>query len=318
MPKIASIIYFLILLGIENIEGRSEEFEICVDSERAINSSLDCTNIKIPDSEGYKCCSMKITFNKESSYNCFALETKYAKNQETLNEYMSLNNISFLFTSIGGKVDIDCGNKLTVSETYNKSSDDFLNCYNNHIHGIENENNCTINDIPDCKCCFVQTSTKKANGKIINDKRCYMIENEYFTKNKNLNNYLLDESNDNLNEYNNTNITITCKNYDTYFFSGFINNNQNPIHSDEKSDIIIEKTENIDTGEDDFINYKSSSKKTGIKAWVIILIIIGCIFCIGIIIIIIVYFKNKKNSNNKKEIDGASTVIHNSSSYSQK
>jgi len=316
MPRIASIIYFLILLGIENIEGRSEEFEVCVDSERIINSSLDCTNIKIADSEGYKCCSMKISFNQESSYNCFALETKYAKNQETLNEYLSLNNISFLFTSIGGKVDIDCGNKLIVSETYNKSSDDYLNCYNNHIHSIENENNCTINDIPDSKCCFVQTSTKNANGKIINDKRCYMIENEYFTKNKNLNNYLLDESNNNLNEYNNTNITITCKNYDTFFFSGFSNNNQNPIPFEEKSNI-IEKTENTDTGEDDFINYKSSSKKNGIKAWVIILIIIGCIFCIGIIIII-VYFKNKKNSNNKKETDGASTAIHNSSSYSQK
>ena len=109
MPKIASIIYFLILLGIENIEGRSEEFEICVDSERAINSSLDCTNIKIPDSEGYKCCSMKITFNQKSSYICFALETKYAKNQEALIEYISSNNISFLFTSMGGKVDIDYG-----------------------------------------------------------------------------------------------------------------------------------------------------------------------------------------------------------------
>ena len=52
---------------------------------------------------------MKITFNQESSYNCFALETKYAKNQETLNGYISSNNISFLFTSMGGKVDIDYG-----------------------------------------------------------------------------------------------------------------------------------------------------------------------------------------------------------------
>ena len=109
MPMVSSIIYFLIILQIENIESRSEEFDICVDLERNINSSLDCTNIKIPDLEEYKCCSMKITFNQESSYNCFALETKYAKNQETLNGYISSNNISFLFTSMGGKVDIDYG-----------------------------------------------------------------------------------------------------------------------------------------------------------------------------------------------------------------
>ena len=329
MPMVSSIIYFLIILQIENIESRIEEFNICVDLERNINSSLECTNIKIPDLEEYKCCSMKIIFNQESSYNCFALETKYAKNQETLNEYISSNNVSFLFTSMGGKVDIDCGYNLTVSETYNKLSDDYLNCYNNHINSIENEYNCTLNDIPDSKCCFVQTSTQKANGKIINDKRCYMIQNEYFSKKKNLNNYLLDESNNNLNEYNNTNITIKCKNYDTFFFSGSHNNIQSPIPSKEKSDIIeisdiieksyiIEKSENIDTSENVFVKSVSSSKKSGIKAWKIILIIIGVIFCIGIIIVIIAYFKNKKKSNIKKGINEVSTVINYSSSNSQK
>ena len=260
---------------------------------------------------------MKITFNQESSYNCFALETKYAKNKETLNEYISSNNISFLFTSMGGKVDIDCGFNFTVSETYNKLSDDYLNCYNNHINSIENEYNCTLNDIPDNKCCFVQTSTKKANGKIINDKRCYIIQNEYFTKNKNLNNYLLDESNNNLNEYNNTNITIKCKNYDIFFFLGSDNNIQSPIPSKEKSDI-IEKSENIDTSENVFVKSESSYNKSGIKAWAIILIIIGVIFCIGIIIVIIAYFKNKKKSNSKKETNEVSTIINYSSSNSQK
>ena len=57
MSMVSSIIYFLIILQIENIESRSEEFDICVDLERNINSSLDCTNIKIPDLEEYKCCS---------------------------------------------------------------------------------------------------------------------------------------------------------------------------------------------------------------------------------------------------------------------
>ena len=144
-----------------------------------------------------------------------------------------------------------------------------------------------------------------------------MIQNEYFTKNKNLNNYLLDESNNNLNEYNNTNITIKCKNYDTFFFLGSDNNIQSQIPSKEKNDI-IEKSENIDTSENVFVKSESSYKKSGIKAWAIILIIIGVIFCIGIIIVIIEYFKNKKKSNTEKETNEVSNIINYSSSNSQK
>ena len=70
-------IYFLILLQIKNIKGRSEEFNECINLERTIIAPSDCTDIKIPDSDGYKCCSMKITYNKDSSYSCFALENKY-------------------------------------------------------------------------------------------------------------------------------------------------------------------------------------------------------------------------------------------------
>ena len=195
------MIYLILLLIITNIEGRSEEFNKCINPEKTIIYASDCTKIQIPDSEGYNCCAMKITFNQDSTYSCLALEKKYTSSQEVLNEYMSKKNISFLFSSVGGKIEIDCGNKLKISEDYKKSSDEYLNCYNNNIKGIENENNCTKNDIPSSegsKCYFEKTSTKNDNGNIVNDKRCNIIQDEYFTKNKNLNNYLLDESNNNL------------------------------------------------------------------------------------------------------------------------
>ena len=154
-------IYILILLHIKNIKGRSEEFYKCINLEKTVSDSSICTNIKIPDSEGYKCCSMKIIFNNNSSYNCFALETKYTINQETLNEYISKRSLASLFSSVGGQMEIECGDNLKFEEKYTKLSDEYLNCYNNHIQGIENENDCIKNNIPigeGSKCCFVETS----------------------------------------------------------------------------------------------------------------------------------------------------------------
>ena len=307
------IIYLIVFLKIKNIEGRSEEFNECVELDKTVYSVSDCTNIKIPDSEGYNCCAMKITFNQDSTYSCLALEKKYTTNQDVLNEYMSKKNISFLFASVGGKIEIDCGNKLKISENYKKFSDEYLNCYNNHIKGIDNENNCTKNDIPaseGSKCCFVETSTKSDNGNIINDKRCYIIQDEYFTHNKNLINYLLDESNNNLDEYNKTNITISCKNYDTFFYSGFDNNLISIGNSD-----IIEKTESFDTSVDTIIKIPSSSSKSGLKAWKIILVILGSIIFIGIIIFIALFClrKKKKESEKKNEISGIEGFQSNSS-----
>ena len=295
------IIYFIFFLQIKNIGGRSEEFNECVDLNKTVYSISDCTNIEIPDSEGYNCCAMKITFNQDTSYSCLALEKKYTINQEVLSEYMSKNNISFLFASVGGKIEIDCGNKLKISENYKKLSGEYLNCYNNHIKGIDNESNCTENDIPiseRSKCCFVETSTKNNIGNIINDKRFYIIQDEYFTKNKSLKNYLLDESNNNLDVYNKTNITILCKNYGTFFYSGF---DQKIKY--EESDIIGE-TENIDSSREMKINIQSSSSKSGLKAWTIILIILGGIIFIGILIFIALscFRKKKKESEKKNEI----------------
>ena len=295
------IIFLIFFLETKNIEGRSEEFNECVDLSKTVYSVSSCTNIKIPESEGYKCCAMKVEFNQDTTYSCLALEEKYTASQETLNEYMSKNNISYLFASVGGKLEIDCGNKLTISENFKKLSDEYLKCYNNHIKGIDNKNNCTENEIPaseGSKCCFVETSTKKDNGNIINDKRCYVIQDEYFTKNKNLKNYLLDESNNNLDEYDNTNITISCKNVDTFFFSGF----DKTIKSDGNSDI-IEKSEIIDSIGSIIINNPSSSSSSGLKAWSIILIFLGAFIVLGIIIFIILFcFRMKKSESDKREI----------------
>ena len=71
------IMFSLILSQMQKIEGRSEEFNQCVNLENPVVSSSDCTNIKIPEYEGYKCCSMKITFNNESTYSCLTIENKY-------------------------------------------------------------------------------------------------------------------------------------------------------------------------------------------------------------------------------------------------
>ena len=291
------IIYYLIFLQIKNIEGRSEEFNECVNVEKTVNSISKCTNIKIPDSEGYKCCSMKITFNQDSSYSCIALENKYTTSQEILNNYISKTNISSLFASIGGKMEIDCGNKLKIEENYKKLSDEYLNCYNNHIKGIENKNYCTNNDIPSSegsKCCFVETSSKSQTGNIINDKRCYIIQDEYFTENKNLKNFLLDESNNNLDEYNNVNITINCKNYGIFFYSGFDKSIKNTYSSDN-----IQETEIIDETRDFQTLRPKPLEESGIKAWVIILIILGAIIFIGIIILIVFLYLRRNKKINK-------------------
>ena len=284
------IIYLLILSQIKKIKGRSEEFYECINLEKTVTDSSNCINIKIPDSDGYKCCSMKITYNKDSSYSCFALENKYTTNQEVLNEYITKRNISSLFNLYGGEMEINCGNNLKIEENYKKLSDEYLNCYNNHIKGTANENDCILNDIPEeegSKCCFVETSTKNKIGNIINDKRCYMVQDKYFTNNKNLSNFLLDESKSNsLDEINNINITINCKNYETFYLSSLNETNEmNDIDEYNENNYIV----------------SSLKKKSKLKIWVIILIIVVCVVLIGIIFVIINCRKRKKNNRIKEK-----------------
>ena len=290
-------IYFLFLFQIKKLKGRSDEFNECINLSKTITDPSDCLSIKIPDNDGYKCCSMKITYNNNSSYSCFALETNYTTNQTVLNKYISEINISSLFNSYGGEMEINCGDNLKIEENYKKLSDEYLNCYNNHIKGIENENNCTNNDIPSSegsKCCFVETSSKSQTGNIINDKRCYIIQDKYFTENKNLKNFLLDESNNNLDEYNNVNITINCKNYGIFFYSGFDKSIKNTYSSDN-----IQETEIIDETRDFQTLRPKPLEESGIKAWVIILIILGAIIFIGIIILIVFLYLRRNKKINK-------------------
>ena len=279
-------IYFLFLFQIKKLKGRSDEFNECINLSKTITDPSNCLNIKIPDDDGYKCCSMKITYNNNSSYSCFALETDHTTNQTVLNKYISDINISSLFNSYGGEMEINCGDNLKIEENYKKLSDEYLNCYNNHIKGIENENDCISNEIPEgSKCCFVETTQKKI-GNIINDKRCYVIQEKYFSDNKNLSNYLLDESkSEDLNEINDININIICNNQKY--------NLSNLNLSNEINDVDDEKNENNENNENDENDENSKNdendkndKKKKVKPWIIIVIIISIILFIGIIIII--------------------------------
>ena len=95
-----------------------------------------------------------------------------------------------------------------------------------------------------------------------------MIKDKYFTKDKNLSNYLLDESNVNyLDEIVNTNITINCKNYDTFFFKG-----------PKQKKIKQNKNNEDDDNNGGNANSSSSNIESRLKIWTIILLIIGCIF----------------------------------------
>ena len=312
------IFYLIISIHFVELKERSEEFNECINLERHIISPSDCLNINIPSSEGYKCCSMKITYNNESSYSCLALENKFTTNKGVLSEYLSQRDISFLFASFGGQIEIECSNNLKTSENYRKLSNEYLSCYNNHIKGIENENDCFQYDIPvadGSKCCFVETAVEYNDGNFISDKRCYMIEDEYFTKNKNLNNYLLDKSNlKNLDDVINTNVTIHCKNSDPFFFSGINNNIKYSLQSNLISDNNIYFENNDSSISSDYVENSEKikkeplpqKKKSGEKAWVIILIILVALIIIGIIVTLIIclYCRKKKElSTLNKNID---------------
>ena len=180
-------ISFIISLFFNNIHSKSEDYYFCLDPEKKINSDDICQLLNIPASDGYKCCTMAIKYGKETSYNCIAIQTEYTKNQQTLNEYISKRNLDYLFTSSGGEFIINCGSPLVVQKDYKKYSEPFLNCYDYHLQGVENKSYCYENDIPEdegSKCCFLEKNTKNNNGNIINDKRCYIIDETYLSDKK--------------------------------------------------------------------------------------------------------------------------------------
>ena len=100
---------------------------------------------------------------------------------------MSNNSLASLFGPKGGQMEIDCGKNIKSTQNYGKMSDEYLNCYKNHMNGADNENDCQKYDIPEnekSKCCFLESLQQDNEGNIINDKRCYIINDEYLTKEK--------------------------------------------------------------------------------------------------------------------------------------
>lgn len=287
-------IYILILLYINQIKGLSEEYYKCIDPDIEVVSPSVCTSIIIPKNEGYKCCSMKVRYKNTISYKCLPIENQFTSSQKLLDEYIFNKSLAFLFTDTGGNMEIECPNSMKAAKEYNKLSDDFLSCYDNYIKGVQNENDCIKNDFSTeetGKCCFLEKFQNHNNGVDINDKRCFIIQDKYFTQEKNFTNFLLEKSNieSMAKIINTTNFTIKCEGYPTFFFPDKLKNN-NKLNS--SLDIVNGTTE----------MYKESG---GIKKWKIIIIII-CICCVilitAIIFAIIFVYRKRRESLNPKTI----------------
>ena len=277
---------------------------------------------------------MQITFNGNISRSCLTVETNYTTSKEILEEYISQKGLGAFFIKQGGQVEIDCGDNLTINENYIQFSDEFLNCFDGNKNGANDENDCINYDIPEnetCKCCFVEVAKLNKSGILENDKRCYIISNLYFTKEKNMREFLLDQSNvKSLNDINDTNVTIRCKNYNTFYYisnqnysnqiypiseysltyiTSQITSNTDYISKNENSEIIktdiTTNNENKNNGGNFNIKEKSS------KTWLIILIsIISC--AVVIVIIVLIVCKLKKNNNINKAEDNSEKEIQNS------
>ena len=312
---------FLILLEyLKQLKGFSEEYYECLDSDKTISSHSGCTSIEIPENEGYKCCSTKVSYKAEVFYNCFPIKSIYTTSKDQLYEYISKSNLAFLFGDTGGELEIACPNGIVTTENYEKLSEEYLSCYDSHKKGVNNESDCTKNEIPTregSKCCFLESSQINNNGTIIDDKRCYIIQDEYFTK-KNFNNYLLDESNiQSLDQIINTNITIKCKNLDTFSFPVSSKSTSN-IEIDDDQEKPSKSTSNIEIDDDQTKPSKSFSSieiddekktepesqkgKSKVKTWEIVLIIVvGLIFLVGIGLLIFWLYRKKSIGQNEEK-----------------
>jgi hypothetical protein len=208
-------------------------------------------------------------------------------------------SLSSLFATVGGQMEIDCGTGMKVTENYEKVSDEIMGCYFSHINGAENKNECYNNDIlakDNSKCCFIETSKIIDYGNVINDKRCYIIQNEYFTKEKNYSDYLLDASdNTNLNQIINTNITINCKNYAPFFYQG--------LRDDSKIKYYIPPDDNPTTDTTQISSNKNQS--SGLQGWVIaVIVLLVVIFICGLIIFVICITKKRSISTRNGGVGG--------------
>ena len=287
------LLYLISLLNVQSLNENSKEFFECINPEKIAYSSSECTSIKIPDSEDFKCCSMKIELDDNTTYNCFAIENEYTKNKTILNEYIANRSLFSLFGINGGQMKIECGNDINSIINYEKISNEYSNCYQSHINGVDNENDCHKYNIPEkekSQCCFMETQQIDDIGNIINEKRCYIIQDDYLNNKYNLNQYLLDKTNKkSLKEIKNVNITIKCKNHDVFEFKG-------EIEDIKRKDDVSSDIENTDKQKEPVIFYPTNRKKdSGLSAGAIVGIIIACIvFLAGGVILIIYCIRKRK------------------------
>ena len=71
--SIQNFLFYILLLYSQEIQYYSNEFYTCINPDKKVKSPSECYSMKINGTDGYECCSMKITFNNISSYNCFAI-----------------------------------------------------------------------------------------------------------------------------------------------------------------------------------------------------------------------------------------------------
>ena len=130
--------FLILLLYLKQLKGFSEEYYECLDSDKNVNYNSDYTSIKIPEYEGYKCCSTKVSYETKIFNNCIPIENKYTISQELLYEYISTRNLASLFGDTGGQIEIECPNEMKATENYEKLSDEYLKCYDSHKKGVNN------------------------------------------------------------------------------------------------------------------------------------------------------------------------------------
>ena len=234
---------------------------------------------------------MEIKVNKNNSITCFALENKYTQNKAILDEYLTNRSFTSLFGINGSEIEIKCG-EIISNQVNKKKSDEYTNCFNANLNGVKNENDCHKYNIPENekgKCCYIETQQITEEGNIINDKRCYIIQDGYFSKEYNLNNYLLDQTNyKNLDQIKNINITINCKNQDIFYFQGKIDKEINLTSTDINS--------NDDNQNENFpINYPGRKKSSGLSAGAIVgIVIAGVVVAVGATILTIYCVRKNK------------------------
>ena len=322
MKKAIIFLDLILLVNVKGLNIYSNEFLECINPEKKVYSSYECTSIKIPDSDGYKCCSMEIEFDDNTTYNCFALENEYANNRTILNEYIANRSLFSLFGANGGQMKIECENGINSTINYEKISDEYSNCYQSHINGVDNENDCHKYNIPEkekSQCCFMETQQRDDNGNTIIDKRCYIILDEYLNSNNNLNKYLLDKTNmKSLEEIKNINLTINCKNHDVFEFKGQLEEKNKTNGNIKSTEVLSSDIENNDNQKEPQIITPNKKKDSGLSTGAIIGIIIACVAVLIGGAILIFYFvrKRKVKVDERDTVNDTNQFYHNSNNKS--